>query len=587
MRVYSKIISFILILSIIFSVLLISPVSAAAESVNPDSTIKLNATCNYDDAYDVLNKVNEIRSTKGLSKLSMEPQMMEDAMQRAAELMVYFAHARPDNSSCFDINEDIFAENIAIGYGSPAQVMNSWINSDYHYANIMSEDFNCIGIGAVVHNGVHCWVQLFGMKSYDGEITIPDNTTKDFDIYLGDVAYELSIDAPASIFAGDSAQLQVIGKTRGNTCYYTLNNDEFTFSSSDDTVVRIDNDKAVAVGVGNATITATSDFATITAQVEVVEFCAGASRQCGDNVFWDYKDGTMTFSGTGEMYDYNTQEDEKYNIIVDAPYTDAFKNVKKVVVNEGITKVGMRAFAFFEELETVELPSTLQAIGREAFYECYMLKTVTMQEGIKEIPFGCFDTCFSLKSITLPQSVETIGNNAFLYCSGLEYIELPQNISYIAGGAFFGCQGLKEITIPATINKIESGTFNQCKSLKKLTILNPDIKFGVPDMFSTIADTLTIYGYNNSTAQKHCGANSIAFVSLGDAPDSLETILGDVNLDGVVSVLDATALQMHLAQITTLDSVALSAADTNRDGSVNILDATYIQLFVAQIIPKL
>ncbi len=587
MKVYSRIISFILMLSIVFSVLLITPLSVSASGIKPQSTIQLTGTCYYDDAFDILNKVNELRVFMGLHPLRMEPQLMEDAMQRAAELMLVYSHDRPDGSSCFDINEDAFAENIAIGYGSTEAVMDGWLNSEIHYANIMSDDFNCIGIGAVVHNGVPCWVQLFGTKSYNEDIVMPENTTRDFDIYIGDQDYELLLNIPQSYFVGDSIQIQVIGYTKDNTCYYTLNDDDFTLSSSDTSVATIDNDSVVTVGAGNATITATSDYATISAQIEVTEFCEGKSRQCGEDVFWEYKDGTLTLSGTGDMYNYTGTYTENYEIATDLPYADGSKYVKKVVVSEGITGVSQYAFSGFSNLESVEFPSSLKTIGQEAFANCYRLKSVSLPEGIKEIPYGCFDTCYSLKSITLPQSLEGIGYNAFLYCSGLEYIEIPENLSYINGGAFFGCFGLKEITIPKNVREIESGTFNQCDSLKKVTILNPNIRFGTNNMFSTIADKLTIYCYNGSTAETHCENNSIKFVSLGDSPDFIVQIMGDVNLDGAVNILDVTTLQRFIAHITFLQYDAIPLSDTYRDGQINILDATQIQRFLAHIIPEL
>lgn len=583
MKFCNKIISFVLLLTIISGVLVTAPFSAVAASIEPDSTIQLTATCNYDDAFDILEKLNKMRTMMGLEELSMDPQMMEDAMQRAAELMLYTSHARPDGSSCFTVNENAFAENLAMGYGSTDSVMNAWADSEMHYANMMSEDFNTVGIGAVVHNGVPCWIQLFGIKSYEGETNIPENTTKVFDINVGDNEYELFIDSPQSIYEGDSAQLQIKGQTRDNICYYTLNSDSFVFSSSDETVISVDKNKVVAAGAGKATITATSAFATISTTIEVLQFSSGNSRQCGDNIFWEYKEGTLTLNGTGEMYDYSTYCNENDEIVTDAPYTDGFEKVKKVVVNEGITGIGQCAFAWFEKLETVELPTTLTKLGDFAFAECHRLKTVSMHEGIKEIPFGCFDTCYSLESIDIPQSVETIGQNAFLYCTSLKQIQLPDNLQHLVCGAFFCCSSLREITIPATTKEIESGTFNQCMSLSKVTILNPNIKFGVPDMFSSIAKTLTVYGYNNSTAQRHCMNNNINFVSLGDAP----TIPGDANLDTKVDILDATLIQQHIAHIISLDDIALSAADANADGEVNILDATHIQKFVAHIIPSI
>ncbi|MBR2715472.1 MAG: serine hydrolase [Ruminococcus sp.] len=58
--------------------------------------------------------------------------------------------------------------------------------------------------------------------------------------------------------------------------------------------------------------------------------------------------------------------------------------------------------------------------------------------------------------------------------------------------------------------------------------------------------------------------------------------LGDVDSDGVVSILDATAIQMHFAQIKTLSSKQLRYGDTDGDGEVSVLDATELQLHLAQ-----
>ncbi len=63
-------------------------------------------------------------------------------------------------------------------------------------------------------------------------------------------------------------------------------------------------------------------------------------------------------------------------------------------------------------------------------------------------------------------------------------------------------------------------------------------------------------------------------------------ILGDVDGDGIVSVMDATALQQHLANISTLSDLSLEFADTDKDGIISVMDATQIQRFVAQLITE-
>ena len=69
------------------------------------------------------------------------------------------------------------------------------------------------------------------------------------------------------------------------------------------------------------------------------------------------------------------------------------------------------------------------------------------------------------------------------------------------------------------------------------------------------------------------------------AADTTETnvvLLGDVNLDGRVTIQDATALQKALAKISTLDEVQEAAADADENDSVNIKDATAIQKWIAK-----
>ena len=63
--------------------------------------------------------------------------------------------------------------------------------------------------------------------------------------------------------------------------------------------------------------------------------------------------------------------------------------------------------------------------------------------------------------------------------------------------------------------------------------------------------------------------------------------LGDVNGDGDINIMDATEIQRHIAQLSTIPEDRLSCADANKDNQVNIMDATQIQRFIAQLIPSL
>ena len=122
-----------------------------------------------DYADEVLRLVNEARAEAGLSPLKTDPTLTKAAMKRAEEQLELYGHTRPDGSGCFTVFGDYglcyraVGENVAAGYATPEEVVNGWLNSSGHRANIMSSDYQYIGIGyAYTDSGYrHYWAQLF------------------------------------------------------------------------------------------------------------------------------------------------------------------------------------------------------------------------------------------------------------------------------------------------------------------------------------------------------------------------------------------------------------------------------------------
>lgn len=129
------------------------------------ASVTVDGTENYGFANDVLALVNQTRAEKGVAPVKLDESLLETAMQRAAELSLYYSHTRPDGSNCFTASSHTAtrrSENIAIGYNTPDKVMNGWINSPGHYANIMDADVTSIGIGCFINSeGTYNWVQFF------------------------------------------------------------------------------------------------------------------------------------------------------------------------------------------------------------------------------------------------------------------------------------------------------------------------------------------------------------------------------------------------------------------------------------------
>lgn len=119
-------------------------------------------------AAQILNLVNEERAKAGLSSVKLDTNITAAANVRAVEIKESFSHTRPDGSSFSTALKEQgvsyrgSGENIAWGQKSPEQVMNAWMNSDGHRANILNQNFKNIGVGYYQDaNGVNYWVQLF------------------------------------------------------------------------------------------------------------------------------------------------------------------------------------------------------------------------------------------------------------------------------------------------------------------------------------------------------------------------------------------------------------------------------------------
>ena len=98
------------------------------------------------------------------------------------------------------------------------------------------------------------------------------------------------------------------------------------------------------------------------------------------------------------------------------------------------------------------------------------VKKIVIEDGVTSIGNFAFHSCSSLPSITIPDSVTSIGNFAFESCNSLSSITLSNNITSIGDAAFYDCSNLKSITIPDSVTSIESAVFYNCTSLKTISL---------------------------------------------------------------------------------------------------------------------
>ena len=238
---------------------------------------------------------------------------------------------------------------------------------------------------------------------------------------------------------------------------------------------------------------------------------ADQSGTCGDNIKWTLDDqGVLTLEGTGAMENFS-----------DSPWR--YANPSKVVIGEGITTIGMRAFESCMSLSSVTIPSSVTSIGEDAFRYCIR---VTEIQSFAENPPACGDNAFGSMNKTecvlhVPaNSIEaykaatgwnefpkyealsggtqsgtwgrnikwTLDDQGVLTLEGTGEIEfdyfkqvpwkslsftklvIGDGITKIGQQVFKGCKGMTSVTIPSSVTSIEDCAFWECTGLTSVTI---------------------------------------------------------------------------------------------------------------------
>lgn len=126
----------------------------------PDSTV-----ASYEA--EVIRLVNEIRKQNGLQPLSTNWELSRVARYKSQDMKDkgYFSHTSPTYGSpyqmirAFGLSFRTAGENIAKGYSTPQAVVNGWMNSSGHRANILNASYKQIGVGYVAQGNY--WTQMF------------------------------------------------------------------------------------------------------------------------------------------------------------------------------------------------------------------------------------------------------------------------------------------------------------------------------------------------------------------------------------------------------------------------------------------
>ncbi len=174
------------------------------------------------------------------------------------------------------------------------------------------------------------------------------------------------------------------------------------------------------------------------------------SGPCGDNLTWsmDLETSTLTISGTGAFSDDASKDEDGYSNYMDI--------VQNVVVEEGVTTLGYSAFSYFENLESISLPSTLQSIGRDVFYQCRKLRTVDLPASVTNIDTSAFQSCTALQEVNVED-----GNTVYTSVDGVLYDQAVTYIIFYPSG-----NPMETYVVPSTVTMLFNYDLTDARNIR-------------------------------------------------------------------------------------------------------------------------
>ena len=292
---------------------------------------------------------------------------------------------------------------------------------------------------------------------------------------------------------------------------------------------------------------------------------------------YELSDGTLTILDDDAMVNYDDPQQ--------IPWYGQRESITKVIISDGVTRIGSLAFFQCSNLESITIPDSVKSIEENAFNNCTALKSVKIPSGVEKINDWTFSDCASLSSIEIPTSVTHIGEFAFdkcksltkivipnsvevidgyaFYLSGLESITLPDSLKSIGSSAFVGCcESLTSLTIPAKLEKLAINAFDDCHNLTKITVDKNNKYFSNDErgvLFNKDKTTLIWYPEGNNSTEYTIPNSVTAITVVAFEKSHLKSIVipGSVKTIGAGAFIDSS----DLAKVTLFDGVTFIEED--------------------------
>ena len=225
-------------------------------------------------------------------------------------------------------------------------------------------------------------------------------------------------------------------------------------------------------------------------------------------------------------------------------------NLTKIVLPQGITTLGYRAFYNCKSLETIEGAEVATSLDKAVFESCTSLTSVAVNASLTEVPEALFKRCNALDAFTFPVGVTTIGKEAFYGCK-LSTLTLPEGLVTIGEDAFNSIEATA-VTLPTTVKELAEGAFYSCYKLAELNLNDGLEKLGERALAYNRAATKYVIPSTVSSIGESCFANCSKLEEVV-LPEGITTIpaycfdrsmqLTTVNIPSTVTFIDENAFQ--------------------------------------------
>ena len=140
------------------------------------------------------------------------------------------------------------------------------------------------------------------------------------------------------------------------------------------------------------------------------------------------------------------------------------------IIPKSVTKIESSTFAGCTSLASIRIHGKIEEVGEKAFAGCSMLADVIVEDGVGNIGANAFSDCTMLVKVIIGNNVGNIGDEAFINCTSLRTLTIGNKVGLIGKSAFYKCTSLSAVTIGTDIGNIGKSAFAECTALLSVKI---------------------------------------------------------------------------------------------------------------------